>query len=76
MRCCWRSSLLPLPFVVHPLLIAGLLILSGLAIAPTLIASVAVTQASVPPGRLTEALGWTSTGMAAASAPEPPPSVN
>lgn len=57
-------SLIPLPFVMHPLPTAGLLILSGLFIAPTLIASVAVTQAAVPAERLTEALGWTSMGMA------------
>ena len=57
-------SLIPLPFVMHPLPTAGLLILSGLFIAPTLIASVAVTQAAVPADRLTEALGWTSMGMA------------
>ena len=47
-----------------PVPTAGLLILSGLFIAPTLIASVAVTQAAVPTERLTEALGWTSMGMA------------
>jgi MFS family permease len=41
-----------------------LLILSGMAIAPTLIASVAVTQESVDQTRLTEALAWISTGMA------------
>ena len=35
------ASLLPLPFVDQPLAVAGLLLLSGLAIAPTLIASVA-----------------------------------
>lgn len=58
-------SLLPLPFVAHPVPTAGLLILNGLFIAPTLIASVAVTQAAVPADRLTEALGWTSMGMAA-----------
>lgn len=57
-------SLLPLPFVMHPLPTAALLILSGLTVAPTLIASVAVTQSLVPPDRLTEALGWTSMGMA------------
>jgi MFS family permease len=57
-------SVLPLPFVSHPALVAVLLTLSGLAIAPTLIASVAVTQEAVPRSRLTEALGWTSTGMA------------
>ena len=40
-------SLLPLPFVSHPVGLALLLTLSGMAIAPTLIASVAVTQSSV-----------------------------
>jgi MFS family permease len=58
-------SVLPLPFVSNPIVVTGLLLLSGLAIAPTLIASVAVTQAAVPHGRLTEALGWTSMGLAA-----------
>ena len=58
-------SLVPLPFVDQPLVIAGLLAISGMAIAPTLIASVAVTQGAVLPNRLTEALGWTSTGLAA-----------
>ena len=61
---CLAVSLVPLPFVHEPLLVAGLLVLSGMAIAPTLIASVAVTQAAVPQTRLTEALGWTSTGLA------------
>jgi predicted MFS family arabinose efflux permease len=36
-----------------------------MAIAPTLIASVAVTQQAVPASRLTEALSWNSTGIAA-----------
>ena len=58
-------SLLPMPFVSEPLILSLLLILSGMAIAPTLIASVAVTQASVDQSRLTEALAWISTGMAA-----------
>jgi hypothetical protein len=40
------------------------LILSGLAIAPTLIASVGVTQSAVDQSRLTEALAWSSTGLA------------
>jgi MFS family permease len=58
-------SLLPMPFVSEPVVLALLLVLSGMAIAPTLIASVAVTQASVDQARLTEALAWISTGMAA-----------
>ena len=35
-----------------------------MAIAPTLIASVAVIESSVPQSRLTEALNWTTTGLA------------
>jgi predicted MFS family arabinose efflux permease len=58
-------SLLPLPFVDHPVGVALLLILSGMAIAPTLIASVGVIQSAVDQSRLTEALAWSSTGMAA-----------
>lgn len=57
-------SVLPLPFAGQPVLVTGLLLISGLFIAPTLIASVAVTQTAVPPSRLSEALGWTSTGLA------------
>jgi predicted MFS family arabinose efflux permease len=56
-------SLLPLPFT-HPVGLAMLLILSGMAIAPTLIASVGVTQSAVDQSRLTEALAWSSTGLA------------
>jgi MFS family permease len=58
-------SLLPLPFVSHPVGVALLLILSGLAIAPTLIASIGVIQSAVDQSRLTEALAWNSTGMVA-----------
>ncbi len=58
-------SLAPLPFVTDPFLLAGLLLVSGVAIAPTLIASVGVTQAAVDKARLTEALAWSSTGLAA-----------
>ncbi|SER35980.1 MFS transporter [Microlunatus flavus] len=57
-------SLLPLPPVGAPVLLAGLLLLNGLTIAPTLIAEVSVVQSSVPTSRLTEALGWSSTGLA------------
>ena len=57
-------SLLPLPFISHPVGVAALLILSGMAIAPTLIASVGVTQSAVDQSRLTEALAWSSTGLA------------
>jgi predicted MFS family arabinose efflux permease len=61
---CLAVSLLPLPWVREPVLVAALLLVGGLAIAPTLIASVAVTRAVVPQSRLTEALAWSSTGVA------------
>ena len=57
-------TLLPLALVGTPVLLAALLLLNGLAIAPTLIAEVSVVQTSVPTPRLTEALGWSSTGLA------------
>lgn len=57
-------SVVPLPFAGSPVLVTALLTLSGFFIAPTLIASIAVTQELVPTSRLTEALGWTSMGMA------------
>jgi predicted MFS family arabinose efflux permease len=57
-------SLLPLPFISRPVGVAMVLVASGMAIAPTLIASVGVTQSAVDQSRLTEALAWTSTGLA------------
>ncbi|MFL6025977.1 MAG: MFS transporter [Friedmanniella sp.] len=61
---CLALSLLPLPWVREPVLVAALLLVGGMAIAPTLIASAAVTRAVVPQSRLTEALAWGSTGIA------------
>ncbi len=62
--CGLALSLTPLPLATHPAVLGGLLLISGAAIAPTLIASAATVQARVPAARLTEALGWTSTGLA------------
>ena len=50
-------SLLPLPFVASPLPVGALLLVSGMAIAPTLIASVAVIEsvgAAIPADRGTQ----------------------
>ena len=58
------ASLLPLPFLDRPVPVGALLLVGGLAIAPTLIASVAVIESSVPASRLTEALNWNTTGLA------------
>lgn len=57
-------STIPLPFLHNPWWLTAMLVLSGLAISPTMIASVTVTQAAVPPSRLTESFGWTSMGLA------------
>jgi predicted MFS family arabinose efflux permease len=58
-------SVVPLPFTSDPVLVTLLLLISGIFIAPTLIASTAVIQELVPSQRLTEAMGWTSMGLAA-----------
>ncbi len=58
------ASLLPLPFLDRPVPVGALLLVGGLAIAPTLIAAVAVIESSVPASRLTEALNWNTTGLA------------
>jgi MFS family permease len=57
-------SVLPLPILGSPGLVAACLFVGGIAVAPTLIASVAVVQSQIPPLRLNEAFGWTTMGMA------------
>jgi MFS family permease len=61
--------MLPLPFVSGFVLLAVFLFLSGFAISPTLIASFAWIEESVPPGRLTEGITVFTTGLAAGLAP-------
>jgi MFS family permease len=60
--CLLAASMIPLPFADRPAVVTGLLLLSGFAVAPTLIALVALAQAAVPASRLNEALGWASMG--------------
>ncbi|HYI33319.1 MAG TPA: MFS transporter [Glaciibacter sp.] len=57
-------SVLPLPFLGTPGAVAACLLVGGLTVAPTLIASVAVVQSQIPADRLNEAFGWTTMGMA------------
>ena len=59
----------PLPFVHSLALMGVLLLLAGSAISPTLIASVAWVQETVPPSRITEGIAITTTGLAAGVAP-------
>lgn len=73
-RLRWTSIVLTAAFV--PLLLVDSLVLltaavfvTGFMVAPTLIAATALVESAVPSGRLTEALSWTSTGLAVGVAP-------
>lgn len=59
----------PLPFVESFPLMGGLLFVAGFAISPTLIASVAWVEETVPVERLTEGISFMITGLAAGVAP-------
>ena len=61
--------MLPLPFIHDFVLLAGGLFLAGFAISPTLIASFAWIEETVPPGRLTEGITFFITGLGAGVAP-------
>jgi MFS family permease len=61
--------MLPLPFVHGFVLLAACLFLSGFAISPTLIASFAWIEETVPAGRLTEGITFFITGLGAGVAP-------
>lgn len=61
--------MLPLPFVGGFVPLAVFLFLSGFAVSPTLIASFAWIEETVPPGRLTEGITLFTTGLAAGLAP-------
>jgi MFS family permease len=61
--------MLPLPFVSGFVPLGFFLFLSGFAISPTLIASFAWIEETVPAGRLTEGITLFTTGLAAGLAP-------
>jgi hypothetical protein len=61
--------MLPLPFVDGFVALGVFLFLSGFAISPTLIASFAWIEETVPAGRLTEGITLFTTGLAAGLAP-------
>jgi MFS family permease len=63
------ASLVPLPFVEGFWLLAVVLFVAGLTISPTLIASVAWIEETVPPRRLTEGISIMTTGMYVGLAP-------
>lgn len=52
-----------------PLLLGLLLVLSGLAIAPTVIAATTLAEVASPPTRVTEGITWMTTGLTIGVAP-------
>jgi MFS family permease len=56
-------TLVALPFVHRPAVLAPCLFVAGLGIAPTLISGFSLVERLVPPGQLTEGLTWATTGI-------------
>ena len=73
-RVRWGSfamacAMVPLYFVTSLPLMGAVLFVAGFAIAPTMIASMSLTEAVVPAGRLTEGMAIMQTGLVAGVAP-------
>ncbi|HEY0645289.1 MAG TPA: MFS transporter [Nocardioides sp.] len=73
-RLRWGSaamalSMAPLMFVPSVPLMAALLLIGGLATAPTLISTMTMVEQGVPPSRLTEGMAILHTGLVAGVAP-------
>jgi len=62
-------TMVPLTFVGSVPVMAAVLFVAGFAIAPTLIATMSLTEQRVPPGRLTEGMAFVQTGIVAGVAP-------
>jgi predicted MFS family arabinose efflux permease len=63
------SVMVPLSFVTSLPVMGLVLFFAGFAIAPTMIASMSLTEAVVPSGRLTEGMAIMQTGLVAGVAP-------
>lgn len=63
------ATFVPPLFITSVLGLAVAMFAAGLMVAPTLIAAVSIVETAVPPSRLTEALTWTTTGLAVGVAP-------
>jgi MFS family permease len=57
-------SMIPLQLAGNLPLLAVALFVAGLAIAPTMVTTMALVEAHVPRGQLTEGMTWTGTGLA------------
>ncbi|MDX3538047.1 MFS transporter [Streptomyces sp. MB09-01] len=62
--CAMAVSMIPLLLAGNLPILAVALFVSGLAIAPTMITTMALIEAHVPHAKLTEGMTWISTGLA------------
>ncbi|WP_149180337.1 MFS transporter [Streptomyces sp. TRM49041] len=62
--CAMAVSMIPLQLAGNLPLLAVALFVAGLAIAPTMVTTMALVEAHVPRGKLTEGMTWTGTGLA------------
>ncbi|MGK5640331.1 MFS transporter [Streptomyces sp. URMC 126] len=66
--CLMAVSMIPLQLVGNLPSLAVALFFAGLAIAPTMVTTMALVERNVPRANLTEGMTWTSTGMAVGAA--------
>ncbi|AXG80710.1 MFS transporter [Streptomyces paludis] len=62
--CAMSVSMIPLQLAGNLPFLAVALFVAGLAIAPTMVTTMALVEAHVPRTKLTEGMTWTSTGLA------------
>ncbi|MFG3498207.1 MFS transporter [Streptomyces sp. NPDC047928] len=62
--CAMAVSMIPLQLAGSLPFLAVALFVAGLAIAPTMVTTMALVEAHVPRGKLTEGMSWTGTGLA------------
>ncbi|MEU9609294.1 MFS transporter [Streptomyces sp. NPDC048057] len=62
--CAMAVSMIPLQLVGNLWLLSAALFVAGLAIAPTMVTTMALVEAHVPSTKLTEGMTWVSTGLA------------
>ncbi|GAA2711565.1 MULTISPECIES: MFS transporter [Streptomyces] len=62
--CAMAVSMIPLQLVGNLPVLAVALFVAGLAIAPTMVTTMALVEQHVPRAKLTEGMTWTSTGLA------------
>ncbi|MGW6457095.1 MFS transporter [Streptomyces sp. NPDC055078] len=62
--CAMAVSMIPLQLAGNLVVLAAALFVAGLAIAPTMVTTMALVESHVPRTKLTEGMTWVSTGLA------------